>query len=567
MHHEILNNLVVIFAVAVVMVLLLRRVGMPSIVGFILAGVVVGPHLLGIVSGPDEVLLLAEIGVALLLFGIGMELSLDGARRLWQPILVGGGLQVIVTVALAAAVFRVSGAGTGVGVAVLLGCVVAVSSTAVVLSTLRSRGEADAPHGRVALGILIFQDLCVVPMILAVPMLAGGPASPQSLLWTLGKAVVVIAAVIVGARLVVPRFLRVIAHTRQRDLFVLSVLLVSVGTAWLVSTTGVSLALGAFLAGLVVAGSEYRHQAMSDLVPFREVFSSLFFVSVGMLLSPASIAANAGPILVLLAALIVGKGVIAALAGLALRLPLRVCVLAGLALAQAGEFSFVLLSAGRKAMTMPQPLTDNLTVAVILSMLLAPLVIAAAPRASAGMGLAPAITRRLGIRMPGERAESAATLRDHVIIAGYGLAGQDLARSLEDSAIPFLVVDLSAENVRRAIQEAVPAYFGDVTSPEVLETLGARNARELVIVINDAGASERAVLAVRSVAPDLPVLVRAAYAFDVGRLFRAGATEVISSELEASVEITRRVLERHRVEPNEVTPQIQRIREHDEAEF
>ena len=327
-----------------------------------------------------------------------------------------------------------------------------------------------------------------------------------------------------------------------------------------------SLALGAFLAGLVVAGSEYRHQAMSDLVPFREVFASLFFVSVGMLLSPASIAANAAPILVMLVAIIVGKGVIATLAGLALRIPLRVCVLAGPALAQAGEFSFVLLSSGRGAMTMPQPLTDNLTVAVILSMLLAPLVIAVAPRVSAGMGWAPAITRRLGVRTPGERAESAAALRDHVIIAGYGLAGQDLAQSLEDFGIPFLVVDLNAENVRRAIQQTMPAYFGDVTSPEVLELLGARNARELVIVINDPAASERAVHAARSVAPGLPVLVRARYATDVSRLFLAGATQVIVSELEASVEITRRVLDRHRVAPQDVTPQIQRIREHDEAE-
>jgi CPA2 family monovalent cation:H+ antiporter-2 len=564
MHYPLLSNLVVIFAVAVAIVLLLRRVGIPSIAGFILAGVIVGPHSLGLVSDPDEVLRLAEIGVALLLFGIGMELSLDSVRRLWQPILLGGGLQVIVTTAVAAAIFLAS--GVRAGVAVLLGCVVAVSSTAVVLSALRSRSEIDAPHGRVALGILIFQDLCVVPMILVIPLLAGGSTSPLTLLWTVAKAVVVIAAVIVGARLVVPRFLGVIARTRQRDLFVLSVFLVSVGTAWLVSTTGVSLALGAFLAGLVVAGSEYRHQAMSDLVPFREVFASLFFVSVGMLLSPASIAANAASILVMLVAIIVGKGVIAILAGLALRIPLRVCVLAGLALAQAGEFSFVLLSSGRGAMTMPQPLTDNLTVAVILSMLLAPLVIAVAPRVSAGVGWAPAITRRLGIRTPGERAESAAALRDHVIIAGYGLAGQDLAQSLEDFGIPFLVVDLNAENVRRAIQQTMPAYFGDVTSPEVLELLGARNARELVIVINDAAASERAVHAARSVAPGLPVLVRARYATDVSRLFLAGATQVIVAELEASVEITRRVLDRHRVAPRDVTPQIQRIREHDEPE-
>jgi CPA2 family monovalent cation:H+ antiporter-2 len=565
MHSELLNDLVVIFAVAVATALALRHMGVPSIAGFILAGVIVGPHSLGIVSEPEQVARLADIGVALLLFGIGMELSLERVRRLWQPIVLGGGIQVVVTAAVTGAVFHATGVLPGV--AVLLGFVVAVSSTAVVLGALRSRGEIDAPHGRVTLGILIFQDLCVVPMILLVPILAGGNASAQALLWALAKAVGVITAVILGARLVVPRFLGVIAHTRQRDLFVLSVFLVSVGTAWLVSTTGASLALGAFMAGLVVAGSEYRHQAMSDLVPFREVFASLFFVSVGMLLSPTSIADNAAPIAGMLAAIIVGKGVIATLAALALRIPLRVCVLAGLALAQAGEFSFVLLSSGREAMTLPQPLTDNLTVAVILSMLLTPLVIAVAPGVSAGMGRASAITRRLEVRTPGERAEAAHTLGGHVIIAGYGLAGQELAHSLEDLGIPFLVVDLNAENVRRAIQQTMPAYFGDVTSPEVLVSLGARHARELVIVINDPGASERAIRAARAVAPDLPVVVRAQYAIDVGRLVRAGATEVVTSELEASVEVTRRVLARHLVAPRDVTPQIQRIREHDGVEL
>jgi len=565
MHSGILNDLVVIFALAVAIVLVLRRVGVPAIAGFILAGVVVGPHSLGVVSEPEEVSFLAEIGVALLLFSIGMELSLERVRRLWQPILLGGGLQVCVTAAVTGVILHAIGVDGGV--AVLLGCVVAISSTAVVLSALRSRGEIDAPHGRVTLGILIFQDLMVVPMILLVPMLAGGPTSLQTLAWALAKSVAVIAAVIVGARIVVPRFLGVIARTRQRDLFVLSVFLVSVGTAWLVSTTGVSLALGAFLAGLVVAGSEYRHQAMSDLVPFREVFASLFFVSVGMLLSPASIVANAAPIAALLAAIVVGKGVIATLSALALRIPLRVCVLAGLALAQVGEFSFVLLTSGRDAMTMPQPLTDNLTVAVILSMLLTPLVIAVAPRVSAGMGRAPVITRRLQVRTPGEKDGLSHVLHDHVIIAGYGLAGQELAHSLEDLGIPFLVVDLNAENVRRAIEQAMPAYFGDVTSPEVLESLGAGRARELVVVINDTGAAERAIRAARTVAPDLPVVVRATYATDVNRLIRAGATEVVTAELEASVEVTRRVLARHRVAASDVTPQIQRIREHDEAEF
>lgn len=560
MHSEILGDLVVVFAVAVVAVAGLRRVGVPAIAGFILSGVIVGPYVLRVVPDPEEVELLAEIGVALLLFGIGLELSLERVRRLWRPVLIGGSLQVFATAGVAVA--AIAPLGADIGTRIFFGCVAAVSSTAVVLGVLRTRGELDAPHGRLTLGILVFQDLCVIPMILIIPMLSG-EAAASTLVLALAKAVGVIAAVLVGARLVVPRILDIVARTRQRELFVLTVFLVCVGTASLVSSTGVSLALGAFLAGLVVAGSEYRHQALADLVPFREVFTSLFFVSVGMLLDPAEIVTNAAPIGLLLVALVAGKAAVATGAGLALRLPLRVSVLAGVALAQVGEFSFVLLSAGRLAMTLPQPFTDNLTVAVILSMLVTPLLIASAPHVAAGMGRVPALTRWLEVRTPGEYATQTSSLRDHVIIAGYGLAGHDLARSLADRGLPYVIVDLNAENVRRAIQHAEPAYFGDVTSPEVLESLGAAHARVLVLAINDAGATERAVRAVRPFAPELSIVARVQYAVDVERLVRAGANEVVTAELAASAEVTARVLQCHGVEAPETPLQADPTRPSD----
>jgi CPA2 family monovalent cation:H+ antiporter-2 len=561
MHSELLQDLVVIFAVAVVVVAALRRLGVPAIAGFIVAGVLVGPNVLRVIPDPHEVELLAEIGVALLLFGIGLELSLERVRRLWRPVLIGGSIQVLTTAVLTAAMAIAS--GFPIGDAILFGCVIAVSSTAVVLSVLRSRGELDAPHGRLTLGILVFQDLCVVPMILVIPMLAGD-APPSTLIVALGKAVAVIAAVIVGARLIVPRLLHAVARTRQRELFVLTVFLVCVGTAWMVSSTGVSLALGAFLAGLVVAGSEYRHQALSDLVPFREVFTSLFFVSVGMLLDPGAIVRNALPIGALLGALVIGKAIIASLAGVVLRMPFRVSMLAGIALAQVGEFSFVLLTAAHSAMSLPQPFTGNLTVAVILSMLITPLLIAFAPTLAAGVGRVPALTRILEVNTPGESSESTSQLSGHVIVAGYGLTGHDLAQALKQCGVTYVIVDINAENVRRAIQHDEPAYFGDVTSPEVLESLGAKHARELVIAINDVGATERAVRAVRAFTSDLPVVVRAQYAVDVERLIHAGATDVVTAELEASAAVTQRVLHRCGVSSSAVSPQVERIRSQQE---
>lgn len=557
MHNELLKDLVVIFAVAVVMVMVLRRLHVPAIAGFIASGIVVGPNVLRIVADVDEVEVLAEVGVALLLFGIGMELSLNRVRRLWRLVVPGGALQVTLTGGATVAILM--SFGFDVSTAVFFGCVVAVSSTAVVLSALRTRGEIDAPHGRFTLGILIFQDLCVVPMILAIPMLAGS-APPGALALAFLKASAVLSAVLVGARLLVPRLLELVAQTRQRDVFILSVFLICIGTAWLVSAAGLSLALGAFLAGLVVAGSRYRHQAMSDLVPFREVFASVFFVSIGMLLDPAAIAANALPIFGMVAAIVAGKALIASLSGLAVRLPLRASLLAGLALAQVGEFSFVLVAAGRDAMSLPQPFTGNLIVAIVVSMMITPLIIALSPHVAAGMGRMPVLTRSLQVKAAGESRDDELRLENHVIIAGYGLTGQEIAHALKDCGVPYVIVDINPDNVRRAIRQGETAYFGDSTSAEVLVSLGARRAREMVLSINDLDATIRTIHAARHVAPSLPVLARTQYAVDIDRVVKAGAAEVVTAELEASVQMMQLVLDRCRVPADVIEKQADQRR-------
>jgi CPA2 family monovalent cation:H+ antiporter-2 len=432
----------------------------------------------------------------------------------------------------------------------------------VVLRGLSQRGDLEAPHGRLAVGILIFQDLCVVPMILVIPLLSGSIQAAEIVL-TLLKAAGVLAAVLFGARLVVPRVLKLVAYTRQRELFVLSVFLICIGTAWLVSAAGVSLALGAFLAGLVVAGSEFRHQALSEVIPFREVFASLFFVSVGMLLDPQVIGTNAVPIFLMVVVIVVGKALISTLAGLATRLPLRVSVLAGLALAQVGEFSFVLLVAGRDALALPEPFTGNLTTAVVVTMLITPMIILAAPHVAAGVVNIPVLTRRLGVRTPAERPEGAAPLSDHVIIAGYGLTGQELAHTLRDCGVGYVIVDINPDNVRRASANGEPAYFGDVTSEDVLESLGLDHAVELVLSINDLGATLRTIAAARRVAPDLPILVRIQYAADVERLIQAGANEIVAAEMEASAEMTKRALARCRLREGVLAGEPARVPDRD----
>jgi CPA2 family monovalent cation:H+ antiporter-2 len=553
-----LRDLVVIFAVAVVVVTALHRFRIPSIAGFILAGVLMGPQGLGLINDLHQVEVLAETGVALLLFGIGLEISLERLRRLWWPVVAGGTLQVGLSASATFVVARLLGYSPNL--ALFLGFIIAISSTAIVLQGLEARGELDAPHGRLTLGILVFQDLCVVPMMLAIPLLSGSGPSTQNLFGALLQTVAILSGVLLAARLVVPRALRLIAKTRQRNLFVVTVLLVSLGTAWVLSISGISLALGAFLAGLVVAGSEYRHQALADLLSFRDTFTSIFFVSLGMLLDPGAIFKNIIPILVLLMAVLVGKSALVFVTAMLMRLPLRVCVLAAAALSQIGEFSFVLMHGAQAAGLLTETVAGNLVVVAVLSMLVTPFGLSLGPHLAAGVGKIQVLTRLLKVSTAEDAAEEVRTMHDHVIIGGYGLAGQELAQALRQCGIPYVIAELSVENVRRAVSKGEPAYFCDVTSFEVLQCLKATSARELVLVINDPDANLRAVKTARSLAPNLHIVVRTSYQLDIEPLLEAGANEIISAEIEAAAEVVSRTLTRHKVDPKQLAAYLSRIR-------
>ncbi|MBD3256785.1 hypothetical protein GF377_00020, partial [candidate division GN15 bacterium] len=546
-----LRDLVIILGLAVAVVATLHRVGVPSIAGFILAGILVGPEGLGVIDDVHKVELLAEIGVALLLFGIGLELSLDRLKRLWVPVMIGGALQVGLTIA---ATFTAATAfGLAARPAVFVGFLVAVSSTAIVLRGLETRGEIDAPHGRLTLGILVFQDLCVVPMMLLVPVLGGADASTGELTWALLRALAIVGGVVLAALLIVPRILRIIARTRQRHLFILTVLLVCIGTAWAASSAGVALALGAFLAGLVVAGSEYRHQALADLISFKDVFTSLFFISIGMLFSISRALDSYAEVLLLLAALLIGKFILVFATGMIMRLPLRVSILAGAALAQMGEFSFILMHAAGGTELLAPEFQSNLTAAAILSMLITPFGLILGPHLAAGAGKLRVFTRLMEVASAEELQETGDhTLRDHVIIGGYGFAGRELARVLKEARCPFIVVELSVDNIRQATQDGHRACFGDVTSPEVLYQLDLARARELVLVINDPDAVARSVRAARIVAPDVHIMVRTRYLLDITPLAKAGASEIVPAEREAAVEVVTRVLRRYGLEEDQI---------------
>ncbi len=530
---EYLWDLVIVLGLAVVVATVLRRVGVPSIAGFILAGALAGPTALSLVDDTHQVEVLAEIGIVLLLFGIGLELSLGHLRRLWKAILLAGSIQVTATVACTAALAVWFGLPTGT--AVFLGCVVAISSTAVVLRGLSTRGELDSPHGRLAVGILVFQDLCVVPMLLAVPVLAGQESSTHEVALAAITGLLILVGVLVAAVRVVPYLLTFVAKTKERELFVLTVFLGCFGIAWGLSQAGISLALGAFLAGLVVAGSEFRHQAMSDLIPVREVFASVFFVSVGMLLDVSDVLEHFVPTLRLLGLILAGKFTIMLVTGFVLRLPLRVAILSAAALCQIGEFSFVLLNAASGTGLLGDVLSHNLLVAIILSMLLTPMFIAFAPHLALGADRVPWLNRLLGAEPPGIDAHEPHS--DHIIVAGYGRAGREVCQAARAAGYACIAVDVNVDNVRAARAAGDLAVFGDVTQKEVLEELGCRNARLVVVTINDTRATELATLTIRRTAPDTPIIARAMYDMDEESLRTAGATRVITAEATTSAVI------------------------------
>lgn len=560
--HELgyLKDLVVILSVAIIIVVVFHRLKLPPIAGFILSGVIVGPKGLALIGDVHQVEVLAEIGVALLLFGIGVELSLTKLKRLWRQALIGGMLQVGLTITLT--YFIANMVGLSATTAIILSFTLALSSTAIVLRGLQQRGEVDTPHGQLILGILVFQDFSVVPIMLIIPLLIGADLSAGAFAISFAKSIGIILVVLLLAVMIVPRILKLVAKTRQRQLFILAVFVVCLGTAWLVTLSGASLAIGAFLAGLVVAGSEYRHQALADMLAFREIFASLFFVSVGMLLVPSATIDNIVPILIILAGILLGKAVIVFLSALFIKLPLRTSILAGLSLAQVGEFSFVIIYAIQNSGVMDNVLENSLISAAILSMFITPFFMSFGPRIAAGLGRLAKFRNLTEIHTAESAAEELCKLCDHIIIAGYGFAGRELSQALGNCNIPYIIVDLNIENVKLAISENKNVVYGDITSDEVMLQLGLEQARELVILINDPTASEHAIKIARRISPDLFISVRTAYLLDVESMNQAGANEVVPAEREAAVQVTSQVLKRNRIEQPVIFEQIEVIREH-----
>jgi CPA2 family monovalent cation:H+ antiporter-2 len=526
-----LFHLVILIGAALLIGLLFERLGQSAVLGFLLAGTLMGPGVFGIVGSASGVELLAELGVSLLLFAIGLEFSARRLLRLGKIAVVGGSIQVAVTLALAAAVAMAFGYGGRVGLAV--GATVALSSTACVLRVLTDRTELDSVHGRSALGILLLQDVAVVPLVVLVTLL-GGEGGLAEMGFGFAKALALIAAMIGAFYLfsnhVLPRLLGALNLTRHRELLILLAVVLAMGSAGIAHRLHVSPALGAFIAGMMLAESPFATQIRSDISALRVLFLTLFFVSVGMLADPLWIFQNAARVALCVALIVAGKATIIALVARLFGRPTVHAIACGLCMAQVGEFGIVIAGIGNASGLIGEDLFHLLVSATIITLFLTPLLI----RSALPFG------RVLEAKLLGKADPASASSDDddrsragrsgHVIVAGFGPSGQQVGEALVQLGKPAIVLDLRPANVALAHSLGLDAALGDAGDIEVLLHHGIANAKAIVITIPDHRAATRIVQAVRHLAPGISIIVRALYHPFVRDLARAGADFVIDEE-------------------------------------
>lgn len=540
-----IQDITVIFALSIGVLLLCHHIRVPTIVGFLITGILCGPHGLGLIEDVEDVQNLANIGIVLLLFTVGMEFSIKRLLEYKRFLLIGGLLQVSATALVGFCVSSLL--DRPLGEAVFFGFLISLSSTAIVMRMLDERGESASPHGKVVLSILILQDILVVPMVLFTPILAGDISQlDTSLIYTFIKGILILVGVFVAAELIVPRLLYYIARTRSRELFLLGILTICSTVAWVSSSAGVSLSLGAFLAGLIISESEYSHEAIGDIIPFQDIFTSFFFVSMGMLLDTEFLLNYCFIVFGLVILIILLKSTIVAGTTLLLGMPLRTAVLAGVALCQVGEFSFVLGKTGM-AYAITSDFHFQLFLAVsLLTMALTPSLISLSPKLAnylTSMPLPP--TLKFGLKPIKQHAKDA--IRDHVIIIGMGMCGKNLARASREASIPYWILDMNPEKVHLERQRGEPIHFGDASHEAVLKHANLMKAKVVVIAINDPIASMRIVKLARKINPTVYLVVRTRYIEEVKMMYQAGADDVIPDEFGSSIEIFTRVLKMYNV--------------------
>ena len=555
-----LLDIIIIFAAAVAIIAIGNRFKIPGIVGFIVTGMVIGPYGLGLIQDVTIVDALAEIGIIFLLFAIGMQFSFRSLYEMRKIVLVGGTLQVVGTILVTMAITTVFGVPFNVGI--FLGFLICHSSTVITLKIYQDRAEMESPHARATLGISIYQDIMTVPMLIALPLLAGQTSDIAGSLLNLGITLVLLLVLVFALSVyVIPVLMTKITGTRNPEIFLLSIILVCFVVTYITSSIGLSIALGAFLAGITLSESEYFHQAFASILPFRDIFTSFFFISIGMLIDLWFLVKDPVLIAVLVLGVLALKSVIAALSTRAIGHSLRTSVLSGLALCNIGEFAFILSIPGTEY-GLFTPGEEQVFLAVtVITMSLTPLLIAAGPKTADFLCKRRSLARFDGAAKAGiAEPVPIPALADHLVIIGYGLNGRNLARAAKTGGIPYQIIDLNPETVEKERKKGEPIFFGDATRDSILTHAGIERARILVIVINDPPSVRAITKLAREMNPRLYIIVRTRFMNEVQALTALGADEVIPEEFETSVEIFTRVLKKYLIPKTTIDNYVRDIR-------
>ncbi len=533
-----LHLILILLAVAVGVVVLCRILHLPAMLGYLLVGITIGPHALGWIPDAPETRHLAEFGVVFLMFSIGLEFSLARLRAMQRLVFGLGTAQVIATMVLVMLSTLFFHLDWRAGLA--LGGILAMSSTAIVSKMLVERAELNASHGQKIMGVLLFQDLAVVPLIIVIPALAshGGDLSSTIIIAMLKAAVLLAALLMFGQKLLRPWF-HLVAEQKSSELFMLNVLLFTLGMAWLTELSGLSLALGAFVAGMLISETEYRYQVEEDIKPFRDVLLGLFFVTIGMMLDVSAVIAGWKWVCLLLLILIPFKAAVVALLVRAFAGEWGTALRTGLGLAQAGEFGFVLLTLAGEVQLLPQDVMQNVLAAMLISMLIAPFLIQHAEIIVRRVSPEEWMNRAMLMH---QIAVSSMASDQHIIICGYGRSGQALAKFLTDEGISFIALDLDPRRVREAAASGEKVVYGDAAKHEVLQAAGLMRAKALAITYDDKHSALKILSHVQRARPDLPVVVRTADDTHIAALKQAGAAEVVAEVTEGSVMLASQAL-------------------------
>jgi CPA2 family monovalent cation:H+ antiporter-2 len=552
---SLLQDLLIVFGLGVAMVVAFHRLNLPSVLGFLTTGVICGPFGLKLVEDTQAIQALAEVGLVLLLFEAGIEFSIKSFVRLKRFLLIAGSLQLLLTIGTTA-YLTMSQLGLPLNQAIFLGMVTSLSSTALVIRILEYRGDLDAAHGRAAMAILIYQDLLLVPMILMVPYLAGTGGGLIEVAYTTGKALCFVAVTAVIARFMIPWLLSEVARTKKREAFVLSIMLLCLGTALATSHFGMSMALGAFIAGLIISDSKYSHQALSEVLPLREILNCLVFVSIGMLFDPRVMLAEPWLILILVVSMMVTKTLMGFIAIKVGGHSWRVALLAGVTIAQVSEFSFVLAKLGLDAGVVDKHTNALLLAVAILSMFLTP----------GYISLGKKLQKLLDMILPSFRTSGtedntlAAKLSNHAIVVGYSMAGRNLCNALTSQNIPFVVIDFDPMKVNDELKAGLKIFYGDASRQEVLQHAGIERARILVLTPSDPDVLIRSAELAARLNPTVQVLCRVRYSRLIEDLKAVGAGTIIAEDMAGSLEITKSVLDAFELPPMVVDSELQTIR-------